>query len=118
MRSYPCSVDTHIARNDVPLGLPDGERVAQKVASVTDGYQAVVAQQHATRARSEAAPTTPTAPTPISAEIGQAFEWFSQLPVVIVLMVLWVVVAVLLGSCALVLYVAGSVLVRSLAGSL
>ena len=118
MRSYPCSVDTHIARNDVPLGLPDGERVAQKLASVTVEHQAVIVQVRATKARSEAAPTTPTAPTPMSAAIGRAYEWFLQLPAMIVLTVLWVVGAVLLGSFALVLYAAGSVLVGSLAGSL
>ena len=92
--------------------------MAQKVASVMDGHQAVLGQGRATEARSEAAPTTPTAPTPMSVGIGRAYEWFLQLPVVIVLTVLWVVGAVLLGSCVLVLYVAGSELARSLAGSL
>ena len=51
-----------------------------------------------------------------------AYEWFLQLPrvvvVSVVVSVLWVAGVALLGSCALVLYMAGSVLVRSLAGSL
>ena len=54
----------------------------------------------------------------MTAGIGRAYEWFLQLPVVIVLLVLWVGGVALLGSCALVLYWVGSVLVRSLAGSL
>ena len=68
--------------------------------------------------RSESFPKTPRTPTPMTAGIGRAYKWFLQLPVVIVLTVLWVAGAALLGSCALVLYMAGSVLVRSLAGSL
>jgi hypothetical protein len=68
--------------------------------------------------RSESSPTIPRTPTPISAGIGRAYKWFLQLPVVIVLLVLWVAGAALLGSCALVLYMAGSELVRSLAASL
>jgi hypothetical protein len=85
--------------------------VAEKVAGVMDGHQAVVVRDRPTKARSQSAPTIPGTPTPpISAEIGQAYEWFLQLPGVIVLAVLWVAGAVLLGSCALVLYMAGSVL--------
>jgi hypothetical protein len=83
-----------------------------------DGHQGVVGKDYATKASSASVPTTPTAPTPISADIGQAYEWFLELPVVIVLTVLWVAGVALLGSCALVLYMAGSVLVRSLAGSI
>jgi hypothetical protein len=76
-----------------------------------DGYQAVVLKDHPTRARSESSPTTPGTPTlPMSAEIGRAYEWFLQLPMLIVLAVLWVAGAALLGSCVLVLYMAGSVL--------
>jgi hypothetical protein len=90
-----------------------------KVASVMEGYQAVVVKDRATKARSESSPTTPGPPAlPMSAEIGRAYEWFLQLSVMIVLTVLWVAGAVLLGSCALVLYMAGSVLVGSLAGSI
>ena len=92
--------------------------MAQKVASAMDGHQAVLGRVRATEARSEGAPTPPTAPTPISAGIGRAFEWFLRLPVVILLPVLWVAGAAVLGSCGLVLYVAGAELARSLAGSL
>ncbi len=50
----------------------------------------------------------------MTAGIGRAYEWFLQLPAVIVLTVLWMVGAALLGSIALVVYVAGSELVWSL----
>jgi hypothetical protein len=50
--------------------------------------------------------------------VESAYEGFLELPPAVVLLVLWVAGAVLLGSCALVLYMAGSVVVRSLAGSL
>ena len=50
--------------------------------------------------------------------VASAYEGFLELPPAVVLLVLWVAGAVLLGSCALVLYMAGSVVVRSLAGSL
>ena len=50
-------------------------------------------------------------------EIGQIFEWFLELPVAVVLAVLWVVGAVLEGACALALYLAGLVLVQTLAGT-
>ena len=47
--------------------------------------------------------------------VGTAYEWFLELPQAVVL---WVAGVALLGSCALVLYMAGSVVLRSLAGSL
>jgi hypothetical protein len=50
--------------------------------------------------------------------VASAYEGFLEWPPGVVLLVLWVAGVALLGSCALVLYMAGSVLVRSLAGSL
>ncbi len=50
--------------------------------------------------------------------VASAYEGFVELPPVVVMLVLWVAGAVLIGSCALVLYWVGSVVVRSLAGSL
>ena len=50
-------------------------------------------------------------------EIGQIFEWFLELPVAVVLAVLWLVGAVLEGTCALALYLAGLVLFQTLAGA-
>ena len=48
--------------------------------------------------------------------VGQAYERFLELPVVVVLAVLWLAGTALLGSVALVLYSPGWVLVRSVAG--
>jgi len=50
--------------------------------------------------------------------VASAYEGDLELPPAVVMLVLWVVGAAVLGSCALVLYMAGSVVVRSLAGSL
>jgi hypothetical protein len=50
--------------------------------------------------------------------VATAYEGFLELPPAVVLLVLWVAGVALIGSCALVLYMAGSVVVRSLAGSL
>jgi hypothetical protein len=66
--------------------------------------------------KSESSPATPRTPTPISAEIGRAYDWFLQLPPVVVLLVLWGAGVALLGSCALVLYWVGWVLVGLMAG--
>jgi hypothetical protein len=56
-----------------------------------------------TRARTTAAP--------VSTGIGLSYEWFLELPVAVVLLVLWVGGVALLGACALVAYVLISVLV-------
>ena len=58
-----------------------------------------------------------TVPERTKEEIGQIFERFLELPVAVVLAVLWVVGAVLEGACALALYLAGLVLVQTLAGT-
>ena len=60
--------------------------------------------------------STRAKPSPATSNVKQkgivvrSFEWFLELPVVIVLTVMWVTGALLLGLCALVLYMAGSVL--------
>jgi hypothetical protein len=66
----------------------------------------------------EASVGSPTTSTPISGRKAQAYERFLQMPVLVVLAVLWVAGAVLLGSGALALYMVGSLLVRVLAGAL
>jgi len=45
------------------------------------------------------------------------YERFLELPVVVVLAVLWLAGAALLGTCALAAYLYGSLLVQMLAGS-
>jgi hypothetical protein len=55
--------------------------------------------------------------TPTPKRLAQAYERFLGMPVLAVLAVMWVAGAVLLGSCALVLYVVGSLVVGTIAGS-
>ena len=50
-------------------------------------------------------------------EAANAYEGFLELPQAVVLLVLWVAGVALIGSCALVLYWVGRVLVGSIAGS-
>ena len=50
-------------------------------------------------------------------QIEQIYEWFLELPVAVVLAVMWLVGAMLLGSCALALYVYASALERVLVGA-
>ena len=52
---------------------------------------------------------------PLSMGIGRAYERFLEMPGAFVLAALWVAGAALLGSCALVLYIAASVLVQTVA---
>ncbi len=47
---------------------------------------------------------------------GRTYERFLGLPVAVVVVVLWLVGTVLAGTCALVVYLGGMVLVRTLAG--
>jgi hypothetical protein len=50
--------------------------------------------------------------------VASAYEWFLELPPVVVLLEMWVTGVALLGSCALVLYWVGRVLVGLMVGSL
>jgi hypothetical protein len=59
-----------------------------------------------------------TAAPPVSRGIGGlAFEWFLELPVPIVLLVLWVAGIVFFGVCALLTYVGISALVEMVGGA-
>ena len=49
--------------------------------------------------------------------LARAYDGFLGMPVLVVLAVMWVAGAALLGSCALALWVAGSLLVRAISGS-
>ena len=48
---------------------------------------------------------------------GRTYERFLGLPVAVVVAVLWLVGAVFAGTCALVVYLGGVVLVQTLAGT-
>jgi hypothetical protein len=58
-----------------------------------------------------------TAAPPVSTGIGLGFEWFLELPVPIVLLVLWVAGIVFFGACALLTYMGISALVEMVGGS-
>jgi len=53
----------------------------------------------------------------MSAGIGLAFEWFLELPVQVVLLVMWVAGVVFFGACALLTYLGISALVEMVAGA-
>ena len=53
----------------------------------------------------------------VFAGIGLAYEWFLELPVRVVVLVLWVGGVALLGACALVVYAAVSALVGIITGA-
>jgi hypothetical protein len=55
--------------------------------------------------------------SPTPKRLARAYERFLGMPVLVVLGVMWVTGAVLLGSCALALYIVGSLLVRAMVGS-
>jgi hypothetical protein len=50
-------------------------------------------------------------------QIEQIYEWFLDLPVAVVLAVMWLVGAVIEGTCVLGLYLAALVMVRTLVGA-
>jgi len=69
------------------------------------------------KTRPKDTPTTKRRTTTIeSAGIGLAYEWFLELPVPMVFLVMWIVGVVLLGACALLAYAGISALVGMVAG--
>jgi hypothetical protein len=71
-------------------------------------------KQPTTNSRTE--PRT-AAPPRVSTGIGLGFEWFLELPVPIVLLVLWVAGIVFFGACALLTYMGISALVEMVGGA-
>jgi hypothetical protein len=61
--------------------------------------------------------TEPRTAAPVSTGIGLAFEWFLELPVPVVLLVMWVAGVVFFVACALLAYVGISALVEMVAGA-
>jgi nucleoside phosphorylase len=62
--------------------------------------------------------TARTAHANALAPMARAYEGFLEMPVAVVLVAMWVGGAALLGSCALALCMAGSLLVSGIAGAL
>ncbi len=71
-----------------------------------------------TAAGGEAVPREPRAPARLPLSIGRTYERFLELPPALVLLVMWVAGVALLGSIALVLYLAVGTLLPLLAGSI
>jgi nucleoside phosphorylase len=70
-------------------------------------------------ARAEGSVVGPSnAPASAPKRSARVYEGFLEMPVLVVLVVMWVGGAALLGSCALALYMAGSLLVSGIAGAL
>jgi len=61
--------------------------------------------------------TEPRTAAPASTGIRLAFEWFLELPVQVVLLVMWVAGIVFFGACALLAYVGISALVEMVGGA-
>jgi len=74
-------------------------------------------KQPTTKSKTEPRTEPRTAAPPVSREIGLAFEWFLELPVPIVLLVLWVAGIVFFGACALLTYMGISALVEMVRGA-
>jgi hypothetical protein len=80
----------------------------------------VPTKQPTTKSRTElriAPKTEPRTAAPVSREIGLGFEWFLELPVQVVLLVLWVAGIVFFGACALLTYMGITALVEMVAGA-
>ena len=89
-----------------------------KTATTQDARAAHTTNAFAPTARAEGSVAGPSnAPANAPKRLARAYEGFLEMPVLVVLAVMWVAGAALLSSCALVLYVAGSLLVRAIAGS-
>jgi hypothetical protein len=72
---------------------------------------------HTKQSTTKPRPKPRTTVAPASMSIGLAYEWFLELPVAVVLLVMWTAGAVLLGACALLMYASISALVGMVAGT-
>ena len=80
-------------------------------------------KQPATKSRTEPRTEPPRSAAPVSTGIvstgigGLALEWFLELPVQVVILVLWVAGIVFFGACALLTYMGISALVEIVGGA-
>ena len=75
-------------------------------------------KQPTTKSRTEPRTEPPRSAAPVSTGIGGlAFEWFLELPVQVVLLVLWVAGIGFFGVCALLTYMGISALVEMVGGA-
>ena len=83
--------------------------------TITNNSQSVSVKVSAGTPLVAATPVQQETAAPLLVGIGRAYERFFEMPGAFVLAALWVAGVALLGSCALVLYIAASVLVQTLA---
>ena len=103
---------------DAALGVIAAFRVSvQNLANPPTTNSQKVIDPAQTKVGTKAAPTTKRRTTAsVSVGIRLAYEQFLELPVPVVLLVVWVVGVALLGACALLAYAAISALVGVVAG--
>jgi hypothetical protein len=70
---------------------------------------------HTTRPTTRPSTMPSTTAAPVSTRVGLAYEWFLELPVAVVLLVMWMAGTVILGACALLMYAGISALVGMVA---
>ena len=90
-------------------------RTPRRRSSASEDVWGMRTNQPTTKPRTE--PRTEPKTAPVSRGIRLAFEWFLELPVQVVLLVLWVAGIVFFGACALLTYMGISALVELVAGA-
>ena len=87
------------------LTLREGSTITRGPWRIEGGRAHKVIDRAPTKGRTEGTPTEKRRTTAsVSEGIGLAYEWFLELPVPVVLLVLWVGGVALLGACALLAY--------------
>ena len=101
------------------LAPPEGSTITRGPWRIEGGRaHKKVIERAPTKGRTKGTPTAKRRTTAsVSEGIGLAYEWFLELPVPVVLLVLWVGGAALLGACALLTHAAISTLVGIVAGA-
>jgi hypothetical protein len=72
---------------------------------------------HTNQPTTKPRPKPRTTVAPASMRTGLAYEWFLELPVAVVLLVMWAAGAVLLGACAVLVYAGIHALLGMVAGT-
>ena len=96
-------------------GLRDQGRGSQRVMNSTTGERAPEEVLPTTQEAPEATPARPRSPSPASAApssvgVESLYGRFLELPVALVLVVMWLAGAALMGTCVLVMYLVASAL--------
>jgi hypothetical protein len=96
----------------------EGSTITRRPWRTERGRAPKVIDRAPTKGRTKGTPTAKRRTTAsVSVGIRLAYEWFLELPVPVVLLVLWVGGVALLGACALSAYAVISTLVEIVAGA-